>query len=76
MSAMSNFNNLQARQNAIFGHRSTSPQSVFDNTSAEDRIFDTFSDMAQNEGGNPDFVRLYGNGASGEPLENVGDVWS
>jgi len=72
MPAMTHFDNLQAQQNAIFGHRPTSAQSVFDKPSDSDRVFDTFSDMAQNEGGaNQDFRRLYGNGDGNGAVEII-----
>ena len=73
MTAMQTFNVLQARQNAVFGHRSTSPQSVFDPPSAADgRVFDSFSDMVQNKGGaNQDFCRQYGNGDGNGAVEII-----
>ena len=64
MPPMDTFSILQANQNAKFGYNQVSPQSVFDAPSAENRIFDAFSDVLQNEGSdkNRDFSRQFGNG--------------
>ena len=81
MKVMQTFNTLQSQQNAIFGHRSTSVQSVFDSSPTSDRTFDTFGEVLANNGSdkNSEFSRLYGDGGDGmkpsEHLENVADVW-
>ena len=74
MPAMQTFNTLQAQQNARFGHSPTSVHSAFDAPStATDRVFDSFSDVARNEGGNAEFCRQYGNGDGNGAIEIKND---